>query len=93
MHQYIRKRTREDCPKTPCNRDGTSKITFRRAESVRNARALEEEQRKEDENLGNDARTVLVRVHAERLEASDDDKDDGPAVVQAEWQVNEDCMR
>jgi hypothetical protein len=82
----------EDGPQRPGNGNARGEVTLRRREGVAGGGTLEEEEGKEDEDLGPDARMVVERVDAERLKASKDDQDGGPAVVEREGQVHEELV-
>jgi len=85
MHRLVR----EDRPQTPRDRHAGGEVSLRAGECVGSSGGLEEQQGEEDEDLGSDGGVVLKRVGAEGFEGGEDDEDGGPAVVQAEGEVDE----
>ena len=59
VDETTRTLVRNDGEESPCNGDGTCEVTFRSRKGVRGSGCLEEEEAKEDENLGPD--TCAVR--------------------------------
>lgn len=84
--------TSEDRPQTPRDRDGAGNIALGGRVRVRDAGALEEEEREEGEDFSGDAGVCVQGVDAKGFEARYDDEDGRPAVVEAEGQVDEDYM-
>jgi hypothetical protein len=82
----------KDGPKTPRDSDTPRKIAFGRGERVGCCGTLEEEERKEDEDLGPDVRGVSGGVDAECCERGEEDEDSGPAVPEREWEMNEEFI-
>lgn len=80
-----------DTEKSPGDGNGTSEITFRRGEGVGGRGSLKDKEGEEDEDLGPDTGVVGLGVAAECFEAGQEDEDRGPAVVEGEGEVDEDC--
>lgn len=80
-----------DTKERPGDSDRTGKVTFRRGVSVGGGSGLENEEREEDEDLGPDTGWVGVCVAAKGFEASQEDEDGGPTVVEREGKMDEDC--
>lgn len=70
---------RVDRPERPCDGGGAGEVALGGGERVCGGGRLEEEEREEDKDFRPDSSAVGVRVHAERLEGREEDKDSGPA--------------
>ena len=82
----------EDGPEEEGDRDAGGKVALGGAERVRGRGGLEEEERKEDEDLGPDAGVVRELVAAESGEGGEDDEDGRPAMVEGERQMHKDLV-
>lgn len=79
-------------PEIPSNSDASGQITLGSREGVGGGCGLEEEEGKEDKDLGPDASVVGNGVNTERGECGEDDKDGCPAMVEGERKVDEDLV-
>ena len=83
----------EHGPEVPGDGNAGREVTLRGGERIGGRSRFEEEERKEDENLGPDAGVVVVHVDTERSERGEHDKDGSPAMVEGEGQVDEELVR
>ena len=83
----------ENGPEVPCDGSSGGEITLGRAERVRGSRGFEEEESEEDEDFGPNASMVRKRVDTKGSESREDDEDGGPAVIQGEWEMDEEFVR
>lgn len=87
-----RTRTGVNGEKGPGDGDGPSDITFGRRIGVGSGRGLEEEESKEDEDLGEDASLVMRSVDAESFKSGEENQDSCPSVIEGERKMDEDYM-
>jgi len=78
----------KDTEDGPGNGDATGKISFGGGESVGGRSGLKEQERKEDEDVGEDTGVVTVSVHAKGLESGDEDEESRESVPEGEGEVD-----
>jgi len=78
----------KDTEDGPGNGDAASEIAFGRREGIGGRSGLKEEERKEDEDLGEDTGMVTVSVHAKGLESGDEDEESRKSMPEREGEVN-----
>jgi len=78
----------EDSEQGPRNGNASCKVTLTGRESVRSRSRLEEEQGKEDKDLGEDACMMTLSIDTESLKCSDKDQESGESVPKGEWKMD-----